>query len=547
MCGILGCIISDPEGFACADLGEGLNILQHRGQDAAGLVTCGSKGRFYQVKGNGMVSAVFRGPEVLNGLQGNMGLGHLRYPTAGSSANSEAQPFYVNSPYGISLAHNGNLVNATELREFLDETAHRHINTDSDSELLLNIFASYLEETGKVRINEEDLFSALKSMYNQCEGGFACVAMLAGFGIIGFRDPHGIRPLVLGERQTKHGRDYMFASESVVLDQLGYTNMRDILPGEAVIVRQRKNKATTTTTMTTTNGEYAQFDPIVTTRQVVPRKSYTPDMFEYVYFAREDSVMDGISVKASRRAMGNKLAGTVKRALGNDYQDKIDVVVPVPDTSRHSALRLAQHLSLNYEEGFTKNRYVGRTFIMPGQIVRLQNVRRKLNLQREEFKGKSVLIVDDSIVRGTTSKEIIQMARDAGAKKVYFASCAPQIRHNHIYGIDLADRKDLVAHERTDDDISQEIGADKVIYQTLEDLLDACRETSTIDDVRDFEVGVFNGQYITGVHQDYFEHLESTRARNARAKKDNSLEQAALDDVALYNGHVSTKEGCKRG
>lgn len=482
----------------------------------------------------------------MQGLVGNMGLGHLRYPTAGSSANSEAQPFYVNSPYGISLAHNGNLTNAPHLKEFLDETAHRHINTDSDSELLLNVFASYLEETGKMRINEEDLFTALESMYRKCEGGYACVAMLAGFGIIGFRDPNGIRPLVLGERKTKYGKDYMFASESVVLDQLGYSNMRDILPGEAVIIRQRKNKA-----VTTENGEYALYEPVVSQRQVVPVKTYTPDMFEYVYFARPDSIMDGISVYRSRLAMGVKLAGGVVRALGKHYKEMIDVVVPVPDTSRNSALELAQFLDLNYKEGFIKNRYVGRTFIMPGQKLRRQNVRRKLNAQGQEFRDKNVLIVDDSIVRGTTSKEIVQMARDAGAKNVYFASCAPPIRHNHIYGIDLADRKDLVAHDRTDEEIAREIGADRVIYQSLEDLVDACRQELRLGEhasaVEGFEVGVFSGQYITGADELYFEHLEATRERNARAKTDAGAEQAAMDDIALFNGHSQSSEGCKRG
>lgn len=555
MCGILGCMISDPAGFACADLSEGLYIQQHRGQDAAGMVTCGPKGRFYQVKGNGMVSSVFGSPNVMEGLVGNMGLGHLRYPTAGSSANSEAQPFYVNSPYGISLAHNGNLVNAPQLKEFLDETAHRHINTDSDSELLLNIFASYLEETGKVRINEEDLFTALEKMYKKCEGGYACVAMLAGFGIMGFRDPHGIRPLVLGERQTRdYGKDYMFASESVVLDQLGYSNMRDVLPGEAIIIRQRKNKE-----VTTEHGEdAAPFDPIVSVRQVVPARSYTPDMFEYVYFARPDSIIDGISVYRSRLEMGKKLAGAVVKALGPSYKSMIDVVVPVPDTSRNSALELSQFLDLNYKEGFIKNRYVGRTFIMPGQKMRRQNVRRKLNAQRQEFNCKNVLIVDDSVVRGTTSREIVQMARDAGAKKVYFASCAPPIRHNHIYGIDLADRKDLIAHERSDEEIAAHIGADKMIYQSLHDLIDALRQVSSkfaaqvmdsevAAQVTDFEVGVFNGKYITGADESYFEHLEATRERNARAKSDEGIEQAAMDDVALYNGHSQVSDGCKRG
>lgn len=540
MCGILGCIIADPAGFACADLSEGLYISQHRGQDAAGMVTCGPKGRFYQVKGNGMVSSVFGGPTVMQGLIGNMGLGHLRYPTAGSSATSEAQPFYVNSPYGISLAHNGNLVNAPYLKEYLDETAHRHINTDSDSELLLNIFASYLEETGKVRINEEDLFTALESMYKKCEGGYACVAMLAGFGLIGFRDPHGIRPLVLGERTTKYGKDYMLASESVVLDQLGYEKSRDILPGEAVIIRQRKIKA-----VTGANGEI-DYTPIVSHRQVVPIKCYSPDIFEYVYFARPDSIMDGISVYRSRLAMGVKLAGAVMKVLGPEYKNLIDVVVPVPDTSRNSALELAQYLSLNYKEGFIKNRYVGRTFIMPGQKLRRQNVRRKLNAQGQEFRDKNVLIVDDSIVRGTTSREIVQMARDAGAKNVYFASCAPPIRYNHIYGIDLADRKDLVAHGRTDDQIAHEIGADKVIYQSLDDLIDACKQESSNPNVTQFEVGVFTGKYITGVDDSYLKYLEETRHRNARAKSDSGVEQAAMDDVALYNGHTPALEGCKR-
>ncbi|BFZ58573.1 amidophosphoribosyltransferase [Savitreella phatthalungensis] len=541
MCGILGCVVANPEGFACADLSEGLYIAQHRGQDAAGMVTCGPRGRFYQVKGNGMVANVFGGPTVMQGLIGNMGIAHLRYPTAGSSANSEAQPFYVNSPYGISFAHNGNLVNTPELKAYLDQTAHRHVNTDSDSEVLLNIFASFLADTDKVRINEEDLFTALGRMYGMCAGGYACVAMLAGFGILGFRDPHGIRPLVLGSRETRFGKDYMFASESVVLSQLGYTDVRDVLPGECIIVRQRKQPS----------PETGRFDPVVTPRQVVPAQSYSPDIFEYVYFARPDSIMDGISVYRSRLAMGIKLAGQVVKALGPEYKSLIDVVVPVPDTSRNSALELAQYLGLNYKEGFIKNRYVGRTFIMPGQQVRRQNVRRKLNAQAQEFRGKSVLIVDDSIVRGTTSKEIVQMARDAGAVKVYFASCAPPIRHNHIYGIDLADRADLVAHDRTHDEISRAIGADKVIYQELDDLVHACLEECSNPNVTTFEVGVFSGTYISGVDSDTLDKLEASRHRPGAgkvAKSDSGIEQAAMDDVALYNGHVGgLHDGCKRG
>ena len=537
MCGILGCIIADPEGRAREDLYEGLYVSQHRGQDAAGMLTCGPGGRVYQVKGNGMASNVFDSPNTLKGLVGNMGLGHLRYPTAGSSANAEAQPFWVNSPYGISLAHNGNLINAPDLKVYLDQVAHRHVNTDSDSDLLLNVFAAFLAETGKFRINEEDLFNALHGTYRKCDGGYACVAMLNGFGIMGFRDAYGIRPLVLGSRQTPHGRDYMFASESAVLSHLGYTDVRDIRPGECVIIRQRKGK----------ERDSRPHDPIVTARQVVPVIAYAPDIFEYVYFARPDSIMDGISVYRSRLAMGVKLAGQVKHVIGDDYRSKIDVVVPVPDTSRNSALELAQHLDLNYKEGFIKNRYVHRTFIMPEQKVRQHAVRRKLNAQAQEFRGKNVLIVDDSIVRGTTSKEIVQMARDAGALKVYFASCAPPIRHNHIYGIDLADREDLVAHGRDYGEICKAIGADEVIYQSLDDLVEACLEECNNPDVRQFEVGVFSGRYVTGVDEEAVERLETSRARKDRVAQGGVKRQAAaMDDVALYNGHT-THNGCKRG
>lgn len=526
MCGILGLLLSDPSASASGELLEGAHFLQHRGQDAAGIVTCGPGGRLYQCKGNGMARDVFTQARI-SLLAGNMGIGHLRYPTAGSFANSEAQPFYVNSPYGIVMSHNGNLVNAPALRKYLDEVVHRHINTDSDSELLLNIFAAELQNTNKSRVNDEDIFNALAGLYKQVRGAYACTGMIAGYGIMGFRDPNGIRPLVLGIRHKEDGsKDYMFSSESVLLQTLGYKEWFDIKPGQAVIIPKG--------TMT----------PVF--RQVVPQLSYSPDIFEYVYFARPDSVMDGISVYRSRLAMGDKLAeNIISRFPSREaMMAEIDVVIPVPDTSRTSALECAVRLGIPYREGFVKNRYVGRTFIMPNQTERKSSVRRKLNAMDMEFEGHNVLLVDDSIVRGTTSKEIVQMAREAGAKKVYFASCAPPIRHNHIYGIDLADTKALVAYERSEDEISKTIGADQVFYQGLDDLIDACKsvQKETSEPIKDFEVGVFNGQYITGVEESYLEYLEKIRGQNQRLKEQERHGLAALIedpkaevDIGLFN------------
>ncbi|AFR93839.2 amidophosphoribosyltransferase [Cryptococcus neoformans C23] len=499
MCGIIGLLLHDPLAtqttLAGTELAEGLSLLQHRGQDAAGVVTCGSGGRFYQVKANGMVRDVFDEAAVA-GLKGWMGIGHARYPTAGSSAHAEAQPFYVNSPYGICFAHNGNIVNTPALRQFLDVDAHRHINTDSDSELLLNILANNLQKTGKFRINEEDIFTAVGDLTKACIGGYACVAMIAGFGLVVFRDPNGIRPVGIATRQgARGGLDYLVASENIVAQGLGFDDWQDVKAGEAIIITREK----------------------ISRRQVAEPQVFSPDIFEYVYFARPDSTIDGISVYRSRMAMGEYLAETAKKELAKAGLT-VDVVIPVPDTSRVAALQLAQHLKIPYREGFIKNRYVGRTFIMPGQTQRRKNVRRKLNAMPMEFAGKVVMLVDDSIVRGTTSKEIVQMAKDVGAKKVVFASCAPPIRYSNVYGIDMPSPEELVAHNRTTEEIAKHIGVDLVIYQTLDDLVASCKQFNP--SIKQFDCSVFTGEYVTGgVDDKYLEHLMKLRNDKAKAKK----------------------------
>ncbi|KAF2499332.1 amidophosphoribosyltransferase [Lophium mytilinum] len=524
MCGIIGVILGNTTSTSAAveihDVGSiGMRSCRddanlHRGQDACGIATCATGGRFFQCKGNGMASKVFHDGSRVADLPGFMGLGHLRYPTAGSSANSEAQPFYVNSPYGICLTHNGNLINAPELREFLDQDAHRHINTESDSELMLNIFANELNETGKARVNANDCFAALERMYKRCVGGWACTAMLAGYGLIGFRDPYGIRPIVLGSKASEggSGMDYMLASESVALVQCGYKDFVDIKPGEAVIIEKGR-------------------PPVF--RQVHPQLGYTPDIFEYVYFARPDTIIDGIDVDESRRNMGFKLAETIKTQLGPEILSSIDVVMPIPETSITSALCVAESLGIEYCQGFVKNRYIFRTFIMPSQKLRQKGVRAKLNAMRKKFEGKNVLLVDDSIVRGTTSREIVLMAREAGAKKVYFSSCAPPITHAHIYGIDLASSSELIAHHRDSRAIAQIIGADDVVYQTLPDLEAACAALSPRDPkTQKFEVGVFCGKYVTPVDASYFEHLERIRGESRKLKVMESAREAVVQGVA---------------
>lgn len=501
MCGIIGIFAHNPVNQSIYD---GLTVLQHRGQDAAGIVTF-HEGRLHLRKGNGLVRDVFRTEHMME-LQGNMGIGHVRYPTAGCSSSAEAQPFYVNSPYGITLAHNGNLTNAQDLKKDLYLEDLRHINTESDSEILLNIFAHELARQGKLRINESDVFSAIKRVHKRIKGGYAVVAMIAGYGIVAFRDPNGIRPVCYGKRQTDKGTEYMVASESVALSALGYKLEREIAPGEAVFV---------------------DMDGNLHTEQCSEETAHTPCIFEYVYFARPDSIIDGVSVHKARLRMGEQLAEQIKR----DWKDHdIDVVIPIPETSRITAVELAHQLGVKYREGFIKNRYIARTFIMPGQTQRKKSVRQKLNAIDLEFSGKNVLLVDDSIVRGTTSLQIIQMAREAGAKKVYFASAAPPVRYPNVYGIDMPSATEFVAHNRTVSEIAQEIQADKLIYQDLDDLIDAVKRGNP--KLNEFDCAVFNNEYITGdVTSSYLESLE--QLRNDVAKS--SRKSTAVHHVDLHN------------
>ncbi len=473
---------------------DALLVLQHRGQDAAGIVTC-EDNVLHLRKANGLASDVFQTRHMLR-LRGNMGIGHVRYPTAGCSSSAEAQPFYVNSPYGITLAHNGNLTNVDELKQDLFLEDRRHINTSSDSEVLLNIFAHELAAQDKLQLTEREVFQAVAGVHKRCKGGYAAVAMIIGYGVVGFRDPHGIRPVVFGSRETDQGREYMIASESVALDTLGYTLERSLRPGEAVYIDMR--------------GQ-------LHTMQCAANPVLSPCIFEFVYFARPDSVIDDIFVHKARSRMGKRLARKILREWpGHD----IDVVIPIPDTSRTAALALADELGVAYTEGFIKNRYIGRTFIMPGQTARKKSVRQKLNAINLEFRGKNVLLVDDSIVRGTTSKQIVQMARDVGANKVYFASAAPPVRYPNVYGIDMPAATELVAHGRSEDEVRKLIGADKLIYQDLNDLIRAVQKKGKTC-IQCFDTSVFSGEYITGdVSPAYLRQLELLRNDGAKQGKD---------------------------
>src|ERR1700760_1987112 len=487
MCGIVGMV-----GVSAVNqrIYDALTVLQHRGQDAAGMMTS-EGGHLYMRKDAGLVRDVFQQKHMLK-LRGNVGIGHVRYPTSGADSANDAQPFYVNSPYGICLGHNGNLTNSRELTEVLVREDRRHLNTGSDSEVLLNVLASELQRVGTPRVTPADIFAAANAVYRRCRGGYAVVAMVIGHGILGFRDPNGIRPLVLGQRDTTRGTEWMLASESVALDSLSFKFVRDIGPGEAVFIDELGR---------------------LHSQQLVPTVRHTPCIFEYVYFARPDTKIDNISVYRARMRMGDRLADKILRERPNH---DIDAVIPIPDTSRTSALQVAQRLNLKYREGFIKNRYIGRTFIMPGQGQREKSVRRKLNAIDLEFRGKNVLLVDDSIVRGTTSAQIIELAREAGAKKVYFASAAPPVRFPNVYGIDMPAASELVAADRSNDEVAHLIGADWLVYQDLEDLVAACQHDDSR--VAEFDTSCFSGEYVTGdVTPEYLERLQVERSDAAKS------------------------------
>ncbi|HBA35322.1 MAG TPA: amidophosphoribosyltransferase [Gammaproteobacteria bacterium] len=505
MCGIIGVVSHQPVNQVLYD---GLLLLQHRGQDAAGIATS-SEGRLHIRKAPGLVRDAFQSNHMLR-LKGNMGIGHVRYPTAGSSSSAEAQPFYVNSPYGIVLGHNGNLTNSEALKKQLFETDFRHINTSSDSEVLLNVFAHELQKSIKSsHLSPDYIFDAVEAVHRRCQGGYAVITMIVGRGILGFRDPHGIRPVVLGRKETSQGYDYMIASESVALYSNGFERVRDLEPGEAVFIDEE--------------GQ-------LYTRQCAKNPVHVPCIFEYVYFSRPDSIIDNVSVYQARLRMGEKLAEKIQRTFPGHG---IDVVIPIPDTSRSSALELAMHLGVKYREGFIKNRYIGRTFIMPGQTLRKKSVRQKLNAIDLEFQDKTVLLVDDSIVRGTTSQQIVQMAREAGAKRVYMASAAPPVKYPNVYGIDMPAAEELIAHGRSVEEICREIDADWLVYQELEDLIASVRSASA--DITAFETSCFTGEYITGdVNESYLNRLQSVRNDKARVERDaedNLLEQDSGSDT----------------
>jgi amidophosphoribosyltransferase len=490
MCGIIGIVGRES---VSPRLYDGLTLLQHRGQDAAGIATC-HDGRLVLRRGAGLVRDVFRSSDIQR-LEGRMGIAHVRYPTAGTSGQAEAQPFYVNSPYGIVMAHNGNLTNADVLQTELFESDLRHINTRSDSEVLLNVFAHELQDLKpSTHLTADMIFATVAAVHRRCRGAYAVIGMVVGRGVFAFRDPLGIRPAVIGERVTDNGTEYCIASESVALQGLGFTLLRDIAPGEAV---------------------YIDMDGNLHSEQCAQNPVLSPCIFEYVYLARPDSIIDNVSVYKSRLRMGEALA---RRILLERPNHDIDVVIPIPDTSRTSALEVAFNLGVKYREGFIKNRYIGRTFIMPGQQLRKKSVRQKLSPIELEFNGKNVLLVDDSIVRGTTSGQIVEMARDAGAKKVYMASAAPPVRYPNVYGIDMPAADELIAHNRTTVEIQETIGADWLVYQTVEDLIEAVRYDK--HPIENFESSCFTGEYVTGdVDGEYLNTLQQQRSDNAKREQ----------------------------
>ena len=481
MCGIVGI---SSETHVASSIYESLLMLQHRGQDAAGMVVCDNEGRLHSRKSMGYVRDVFHQSH-MNKLVGHYGIGHVRYPTAGGAGKEFAQPMYVNSPYGISLAHNGNLTNSKVLARELFHAEMRHLNTDSDSEVLLNIFAHELGKQRAILPSTKHFFQAVKKTHSRCHGAYAVLALITGFGLLAFRDPRGIRPLVIGERQGKTQKEYIIASENSSFSALGYTTLRDVNPGEAVFID--------------TQGQ-------LHSQQCADSPEPTPCLFEYVYLARPDSTLDEISVYKARMRMGQKLANKITK-LNPDHD--IDVVIPIPDSSTTAALQVATELKIPYRDGFVKNRYIGRTFIMPYQEEREKSVRRKLNILDLEFKGKNVLLVDDSIVRGTTSQKIIEMAKEAGANKVYFSSAAPPVKFQNLYGIDMAATDELIASGRTEEEVAGVIGADWLIYQDLEDLIASAQEGNP--EIKNFEISIFNGEYPTSISNEYLQDLEASR------------------------------------
>ena len=495
MCGIVGIV---SKSAVNQEIYDALTMLQHRGQDAAGMVT--SNGRTLNLrKGNGLVRDVFRDVHMQR-LNGNIGIGHVRYPTAGSSSSAEAQPMFVNSPYGITLAHNGNLTNAEQLKTDLFTEDLRHINTNSDSEVLLNIFAHELQRQRALQPTAVEIFTAVAGVHKRCRGAYAAVAMIIGAGVVGFRDPNGIRPLVYGKRVGDQGTDYMLASESVALDLQGFELLGSVAPGEAVFI---------------------SIDGSIHRQVCAEHTKLVPCIFEHVYLARPDSIIDDVSVYKSRLRMGEYLAARILKKYGDQGHD-IDVVIPIPDTGRTAAIPLAHQLNVKFREGFVKNRYIGRTFIMPGQKEREKSVRQKLNVIGLEFKDKNVLLVDDSIVRGTTTQQIIQMARDAGARKVYMASAAPALRYQNVYGIDMPSRTEFVAHQRSDEEVAKIIGADWLVYQDIEDLKKSAREGNPAVD--DFECSAFDGKYVTGdIDDEYLHQLSLARSDNMKQRRDAEL------------------------
>ena len=505
MCGLVAILGNEPVNQSLYDA---LTVVQHRGQDSAGIMTSDGN-RVYLRKDNGLVRDVFHTRHMVQ-LQGSMGVGHVRYPTAGSDSRAEAQPFYVNSPFGIALGHNGNLTNADVLRDELFKQDLRQLNTSSDSEILLNIFAHELRDAvgeSSLRAAPEDIFAAVSGVFNRCNGAYAVVSMVVGVGIVAFRDPCGIRPLIYGTKQSQAGTSHMVASESVALDVLDYDRVRDIQPGEVMFI---------------------DLDGKVHRSIAAKSTKYAPCIFEYVYLARPDSILDDIPVYQTRMHMGRKMGQRLKV----EWPDNdIDVIIPVPDTSRTAALEIAKVLKIPYREGFIKNRYIGRTFIMPGQAERKKSVRQKLNAIAAEFANKNVLLVDDSIVRGTTSQKIIELAREAGAKKVYFASAAPPVRYPNVYGIDMPSHTELVANGRTTDEICTEIGADKLIFQELDDLIYAVKQCNPA--INEFDTSCFDGKYVTGdITSEYLKLVDNKRNDTAKENDKNELDLSELTDVS---------------